>query len=83
MSISANGAANGILWTVQYNALSDPGTLRAYDATNLGIELYNSDQAGTRDTLDFATKFSSPLVSNGKVYVGSMSRLTVYGLLPN
>jgi hypothetical protein len=44
--------------------------------------LYNSDQAGARDTLDIAAKFAIPLVVNGKVFVASNSNLTVYGLLP-
>ncbi len=79
---SANGANNGILWAVQRNGSIAPGGLRAYDAGNLAVQLYNSDQAGTRDTLDVAAKFSVPLIANGKVYVGSMSQLTVYGLLP-
>ena len=81
IAVSANGNANGILWAVQRNSVSAPGVLRAYDATNLATELYNSNQAGTRDTLDFAVKFSIPLVANGKVFIGSMSQLTVYGLL--
>jgi hypothetical protein len=81
LAISANGSTNGILWAVQKNGTS-PGTLRAYDATNLSFELYNSDQSGTRDTLDIAAKFAIPLVINGKVFVASNSMLTVYGLLP-
>jgi fibronectin type 3 domain-containing protein len=80
MAISANGNSNGILWAIQKNASN--GTLHAYDATNLSFELYNSDQAGTRDTLDVASKFAIPLVINGKVFVASTSQLTVYGLLP-
>ena len=76
------GAAEGILWAVQVNGTSIPGTLRAYDVTNLGMELYNSDQAGSRDTLDYAAKYSVPLVANGKVFVASVSQLTAYGLLP-
>jgi hypothetical protein len=44
--------------------------------------LYSSAQAGTRDTLDLAAKFSIPTVANGKVYVASDSDLTIYGLLP-
>jgi outer membrane protein assembly factor BamB len=82
MSISANGATAGILWAVQVSGTSTPGTLRAYDATNLGVELYNSDQQGTRDALDDAAKFSAPLIANGKVFVASTGTLTVFGLLP-
>ena len=81
LAISANGITNGILWAVQKNGTAN-GTLRAYDASNLNFELYNSDQAGTRDTLDMAAKFAIPLVVNGKVFVASNSKLTVYGLLP-
>jgi PKD repeat protein len=82
LAISAHGTSDGILWAVQRRGTALPGVLHAYDATNLAIELYNSNQAGSRDTLDIATKYSVPLVVNGKVFVGSVSRLTVYGLLP-
>jgi hypothetical protein len=86
-SVSANGTANGILWAVQraggsVTSNTDPGTLHAYDASNLATELYNSDQAGSRDTLDIAMKFNVPLVVNGKVFVATNSKLMVYGLLP-
>ena len=81
LSISANGNTNGILWAVQKNGTAQ-GTLRAYDASNLSFELYNSDQSGARDTLDIAAKFAIPLVINGKVFVASNSQLTAYGLLP-
>jgi hypothetical protein len=80
-AISANGSSNGILWVVQDNNPSN-GVLRAYDATNLVTELYNSAQAGSRDALDVASKFNIPLVANGKVFVASNGRLTAYGLLP-
>lgn len=83
MAISANGNTNGILWTLQSYGTTVPGTLHAYDATNLGDELYNSDQAGSRDTLDIWWKFTTPVVANGKVFVTSVSQLTAYGLLPN
>jgi hypothetical protein len=91
LAISANGTANGILWAVQRNGdcgvqvscgTAAPGVLRAYDTGNLGIQLYSSDQSGTRDTLDYAAKFSVPLIANGKVFVTSMGKLTIYGLLP-
>jgi hypothetical protein len=81
LAISANGTTNGILWAVQRVNATTPGVLHAYKATDLGVELYNSDQAsGSRDTLDIAAKFNIPLVANGKVYVASVSQLTVYGL---
>jgi hypothetical protein len=90
LAISANGNSNGVLWAVERNATTDsdldatgPGVLHAYDANNLGNELYNSELAGSRDTLmDPAAKFTIPLVANGKVFVASVGRLTVYGLLP-
>jgi hypothetical protein len=76
LAISANGNTNGVLWAIQRNDpnVADPGTaapgvLRAYAATNLNSELYNSSQAGPRDALDFAAKFTIPLVANGKVFV--------------
>jgi hypothetical protein len=69
------------VWAVEWNDTSRPGVLRAYDAT-MGVELYGSDQTGARDTLDFASKFSIPLVANGKAFVGAKSSLTVYGILP-
>jgi chitodextrinase len=91
LAISSNGTANGILWAVQRNGdcgvqvscgSAAPGVLRAYDAQNLGMQLYSSDQSGSRDALDYAVKFSVPLVANGKVFVPSMGKLTIYGLLP-
>ena len=86
-AVSANGNANAIVWVVQSNGASAnnvnaPGVLYAYDATNLADELYDSTESGSRDTMDLAAKFSIPLVANGKVFVGSQSELTAYGLLP-
>jgi chitodextrinase len=89
LALSANGSSNGILWAIQRNnattmdpGATAPGVLRAYMATNLSTELYNTSQAGSRDTLDFAAKFTVPLVANGKVFVLTNSRLMVLGLLP-
>jgi hypothetical protein len=89
IALSANGSTNGILWAIQRNdsGVADPGTaapgvLRAYLATDLRTELYNSSQAGTRDALDYAAKFTVPLVANGKVFVLTNGRLTAFGLLP-
>ena len=60
MAISANGRRNGILWTLQSNGDQNPGTLHAYDAHELRHELYNSDEAGARDSLDPWLKFTVP-----------------------
>ncbi len=89
-SVSSNGTSNGIVWIIQENVPNDtvitnPPTavLRAYDATNLANELYDSTQAaGNRDAAGGAVKFAVPAIANGKVYVGNSNQLTVYGLLP-
>ncbi len=75
-TVSANGTSNGIVW-----ALDPGGQLRAYDATNLAKELYNSDQNKNRDAIGGTVKFSVPTVANGKVYAGTQTALVTYGLL--
>ena len=81
LATSANDTTAGIVWAVQRNGATSPAVLFAYDASNLSIELYNSTQAGSRDTLDAAAKFSIPVVANGKVFVTTAGQLTVFGLL--
>jgi hypothetical protein len=78
LALSASGGTNGILWALERRETS-LGALRAYDATNLQIELYNSDQAGSRDVLEEVVKFSAPLIANGKVYVGTATRFSIFG----
>jgi len=90
-SVSSNGNSHAIAWaadTSQYGGSSPYGTgpavLHAYDATNLGRELWNSAQAAAnRDQAGNAVKFTVPTIANGKVYIGTTSEIDVYGLLPN
>lgn len=75
--ISANGSSNGIVWIVEN---SIPAALHAYDAGNLKSELYNSNQAGTRDQF-VNNKFITAMVAGGRVYVGTPTGVVVFGLL--
>ncbi len=78
-SVSANGTSNGIVWAVE-NA--NPAVLHAYNATNL-TELYNSNQAsGNRDQFGAGNKFITPMIVNGKVFVGTQNGVAVFGVLP-
>jgi outer membrane protein assembly factor BamB len=81
-TISANGTNNGILWAVENGMLGvTPGVLHAYDATNLTIEFYNSNQAsGGRDQFS-GNKFITAMIANGKVFVGTPNSVAVFGLL--
>ena len=76
-SISAHGAKNGIVWVVENNS---PAVLRAYDASNLAHELYDSNQSRRRDEIT-GNKFITPMIANGKVFVGTPSGVAVFGLL--
>jgi hypothetical protein len=83
-SISSNGTQNGIVWALESHTRS-PAVLHAYDATNLAHELYNSNQApGGRDSAGVGNgnKFITPLIVNGKVYVGTSTGVAIFGLLP-
>lgn len=88
-SVSSNGTTNGIVWaldtdsTTAANASGSaaPAILFAYDATNLNNELWDSTQ-GTGNAAGNAVKFCVPVIANGKVYVGTKTELSVYGLLP-
>jgi hypothetical protein len=93
--ISADGTANGILWMVdnglplQLNASPTKATLRAYDANDLGTELYNSSQ-NSADVPGYGIRFGSPVVADGRVFFSTghdlptvanpKGELDVYGL---
>jgi hypothetical protein len=79
-SISGISVNNLILWATQNTS---PAVLHAYNANNLAVELYNSNQAaGGRDQFGNGNKFITPTIANGKVYVGTTNGVGVFGLLP-
>jgi len=77
-SVSANGTTNGIVWAIENTG----AILFAYDATDLTKELYNSNQAANNRDHFSGNKFITPMVVNGKVYVGTPTSVAVFGLLP-
>jgi len=78
-SISANGTSNAIVWAVENGST---GILHAFNATNLTSELYNSNQAANSRDQFSDNKYVTPMVANGKVYVGTPNSVVVFGLLP-
>jgi outer membrane protein assembly factor BamB len=84
LSISADGAQNPIVWSLEMSDSPNRpkvAVLHAYDADDVNDELYDSDEAGSRDQPGTAVKFAVPTVASGKVYVGTQTGLAVYGLL--
>jgi hypothetical protein len=88
LSISSNGnlPGTGIVWAshpmTDANHATSLGVLRAYDASNVGIELWNSTQNHARDDVGDYAKFTPPTIVNGKVHLATFSKqLAVYGLL--
>ena len=78
-SITSNGTNNGIAWVIQGDGTY--AVLRAYSATNLGNELYNSEQNSGRDRAGLPVKFTVPTVADGHVFVGTQNQVAEYGLL--
>ncbi len=79
-TVSANGTSDGIVWAAENGPTA---ALHAYDANNLAVELYNSNQApGGRDHFGPGNKFITPTVADGRVYVGTTNGVAVFGLLP-
>lgn len=80
-SVSSNGSNNAIVWIIQTDDYgSGNAVLRAYDATNLATELYNSNQNQQRDQAGGAVKFAVPTVADGMVFVGAVNEVDIYGL---
>jgi len=82
-SISASGNSNGIVWAIESDGFQNGSNaiLRAYDATNLANELYNSTLNQARDQAGPAVKFAVPTIADGMVFVGAVNEVDVYGPL--
>lgn len=88
LAVSSNGSAakSGIVWAAIPSGNPDkttvPGTLYAFDATDVSRLLWSSKQNAVRDSFGNFAKFVPPTVANGKVYVGTDSgQVCVYGEL--
>jgi hypothetical protein len=71
--VSSNGSSNGIVWAVDH-AASTATALHAFDASSVSKTLYTSPALGK------GTKWSTPTVINGKVYVAINGKLIVFAL---
>lgn len=83
-SISANGNKDAIVWAIAtktWNGPDQPAVLYAYNATNISQPIYSSEQNSARDRANSGTRFSIPVVVNGRVYFGVRGAVEVYGLL--
>src|SRR5665213_559205 len=79
-AVSANGTSDGIVWAV-VSAMGAPAELHAYNPANLQVEYYNSTQAAaSRDAFGNGEKFITPVIANGKVFIGTPTGVAVFGL---
>jgi hypothetical protein len=71
-------ASTAIVWIMD----DEQGpTLRAYNASNLADELWNSRMDQARDGIPGYDNFCVPTVTDGMVFVGTTGELIIYGLL--
>ncbi len=79
-SISANGAASGIVWAIENTGTA---VLHAFLASDLTQELYNSNQAANgRDHFGSGNKYITPMIADGKVFAATTNSVAIFGLLP-
>ena len=80
-TIMGNGTSTAILWTLQSDP-SAPAVLHAYNPADLAQEYYNSNQAANgRDSFGNGNKFITPVIADGKVFVGTPNGVAVFGSL--
>jgi hypothetical protein len=94
LSLSANGdrTDSGVLWvtmpvSTSANNAVVPGVMRAFDASDVSKEIWNSRRNVARDDTGNYAKFNPVTVYNGKVYAPTFknpaqtNQYCVYGLL--
>jgi fibronectin type 3 domain-containing protein len=76
--VTSDGSVNGIVWALDRGT----GQLRAYSASNLNDELYTSAQAanGADAIVGGVMKYTTPMIANGQVFVGTGDALMMYSL---
>jgi hypothetical protein len=89
LSVSSNGseAGTGIVWANVPLDWSQPGVpnrpsiLRAFDASDITHELWNSEMNKNRDSISNYPKFVPPTIANGRVYMATFSgKVLMYGI---
>ncbi len=91
ISVSGNGntPGTGIVWSSYTYPIAGgndgkphPSILRAFDASNIATELWDSNQNQARDYAGSWAKWDPPTIANGFVYLPTWDNvLNVYGLL--
>jgi hypothetical protein len=74
--ITANGTANAVLWG------GSGGILWAMDPSTLQLLWTTGMAAQSRDVLPLTAHFATPVLADGKLFIGAQRELLVYGLLP-
>jgi hypothetical protein len=92
LNVNVTGSGTGIVWAIENGNSHNPGppldcngtrlhmALHAFDASNLATELYSS--RGVTTTTSYKATFTTPTVFQGRVYVGSLGEVNVFGLCP-
>ena len=78
-SISANGLSNPIVWALENNAAGC--VLHAFDANNLTRELYSNLNSARDGIPGSNSKYLTPTITAGKVFVGTTTGVSIFGLL--
>ncbi len=75
--VSTNGSTNhtGVVWLIRRGSPTEQ--LEAYNAETLGTPLFRQNAGNWSNG---SRAYLSPLVANGRVYVGAYQTVTVFGL---